>query len=145
MAVAKEPVKKVEEAAAETQQSINEQVGKFTRGFEDIAAFNQETVEAIFKSGNLAAKVAEELNAETMAFTKKSVEEGVAAAKDLSSVKSVNDLVEKQADYAKSAMESFVRQATRVNELYLAAAKDCAAPINARLSAMGDLVKSQQG
>ena len=77
-----------------------------------------------------------------MSFSKKSLEEGVAAAKEMTSVKSVTEFVEKQADLAKTSFDAFVKQGARFNEMYLAAAKDVYAPLTDRASAAADMAKS---
>ncbi len=41
-------------------------------------------------------------------------------------------------------METFAKQAQKLNEMTMAAAKDCAEPVNARLAAVGDIVKTNQ-
>ena len=65
----------------------------------------------------------------------------MAAAKELSSAKSVTEFFEKQTDFAKTSFESYVAEATKLNEMYAAAAKDVFEPINARFTAASNLVK----
>lgn len=139
---ANEAVKKVEEMAAETQKNVTAQFDKVTKGLEDVAAFNQETVDALVKSGEIAAKAVEEYNAEVVAFAKLSVEEGVAAAKELVAIKDVKVLLEKQAELAKVNYEKAVAQATKLSEMAQASAKDVAAPLQARAAAAQELLKS---
>ena len=142
MATAKDAAAKVESFAADAQKAATDQFDKFTRSFEEVAAFGQETMDAMMKSSNIFVKAAEEMNAEFMSFSKKTMEEGVAAAKDMSSVKTVPEFVEKQAAFAKSAMDGYMKQAAKFNEMFMAAAKDAAEPMNARAVAAADLVKS---
>lgn len=142
MATAKNAAKKVETLVDDAQKAATEGYEKIAKGFEDIAAFNQDNVDALVKSSNIAVKAVEELNAEWMSFSKKSLEEGVAAAKEMTSVKSVPEFVEKQADLAKTSFDAFVKQGARFNEMYLAAAKDVYAPLTDRASAAADMAKS---
>ena len=142
MATAKDAAKKVESLAADAQKAATDQYEKITKTWEDAAAFGQDNLDAVVKSSNIAVKAVEDMNAEFVSFSKKSVEEGVAAAKELSSIKTMPELVEKQAAFAKSSMDDFMKQATKFNELYMAAAKDVFEPMNARAAAAADLVKS---
>lgn len=142
MATAKDAAKKVESLAADAQKAATDQFEKFAKTWEDAAAFGQDNIDAIMKSGNIAAKAVEEINAEFVSFSKKAMEEGVAAAKDLGSIKSVPELMEKQAEFAKMSLDGFMKQAAKMNELYMAAAKDVFEPMNARAAAAADLVKS---
>ena len=80
---ADDSVAQIETFAADAQASVNAQFEKLSKSFEDVAAFNQDTVEALVQTSNLAVKAAEELNAEFAAFSKKAVEENVAVAKEL--------------------------------------------------------------
>lgn len=142
MATEKAAVKKVETLVEDAQKVASEGYGKITKGFENFAAFNQDNVDALVKSSGIAAKAVEELNAEWMSFSKKSMQEGVAAAKEMTTVKSIPEFVEKQADLAKMSFEAFVKQTARFNEMYLAAAKDVYAPLTDRASAAADMAKS---
>ena len=90
----------------------------------------------------LIAKAAEEMNAEIIAFSKKSYEDSMAAAKEFTAVKSVSELVEKQTEFAKSSFEGFVAEATKLNEMYSEAAKNAFAPFNDRFTAAADMVKT---
>jgi phasin family protein len=136
--------KTIENTAADMQKTVSEQIEKATKSMETVTTFGQETVDAVMKSQNIAAKAAEEIQAEVIAFSKKTVEEGVAHAKDLASAQTVTDFIEKQTGYAKATMNAFMSQATKMNELMLSAAKESFAPINARMTAAADLAKSHQ-
>ncbi len=144
MATAKKAATKVETLVDDAQKTATEGFEKITKGFEDFAAFNQDNIDAFVKSSSIAAKVAEELGSEWMSFSKKSAQEGVAAAKEMTEVKSIPEFVEKQADLAKTSFDAFVKQSTRFNEMYLAAAKDVFAPLTDRASAAADMAKSIQ-
>lgn len=142
MATAKSAAKKVETLVDDAQKAATEGYEKVAKGFEDLAAFNQDNIDALVKSSGVAVKAAEELNAELMSFSKKSMQEGVAAAKEMTSVKSIPEFVEKQADLAKTSFDAFVQQSARFNEMYLAAAKEVYAPLTDRASAAADMAKS---
>ncbi|MEM7269086.1 MAG: phasin family protein, partial [Pseudomonadota bacterium] len=111
MATAKNTAKKVDTIVEDAQKAANDQFEKMTKGFEDVAAFGQDNMDALMKSSNLAVKAAEEMNAEVMSFAKKSVEESVAAAKELTSVKTAPEFFEKGAELAKVQFDGFVQQA----------------------------------
>ncbi len=132
---------KVETLAADAQKTMNEGVEKMTKGIEDMTAFGQENYDAVVKSTEIAAKAAEGIGSEVTAFSKKSFEDGVAAAQELATSKTVTELFEKQTAFAQTAFEGFVQQATKMNEIYAAAAKDIAAPLTARVTAATDSFK----
>ena len=138
----KAATKQVEEFTAGTKKAMEEGVEKMSKGFEDASQFGQENVEAMVASSKVIAKAAEEMNAEVVAFSKKSYEDSMAAMKELGSVKSVSDFFEMQTSLAKTSFEGFVAEATKLNEMYAAAAKDAFAPLNARFTAAADMVKT---
>ncbi len=142
MANAKKPVNKAEEIFADAQKTLETNADKFGKGFEEATAFGQETLDALVKSTEIATKAAEELNAEIAAFSKKSFDETVAAAKDIATAKTPTELLEKQAAFATSAFEGFVAQATKWNEAMVASTKESFAPVNARVNAAGELAKT---
>ena len=133
---------KVETFVADTQKNMTEQFEKLSKSFEGLTTFGQENVDALVKSSEIAAKAAEGIGTELSAYSKKAFEDGVAAAQDFASAKTMTELFEKQTSYAQSAFEGFVSQATKMNEIYVAAAKDITAPLGARVTAATDALKS---
>lgn len=132
---------KVDEFAADAQKTMTENMEKVSKGLEDMTAFGQENLDAVIKSSEIAAKAAEGIGSELTAFSKKSFEDGVAAVQDFASAKTVTELFEKQSAFAQSTFEMYMHQATKMNEIYSAAAKDIAAPLNARFTAAAEAMK----
>ena len=85
--VMQEATAKVETFVADTQKTVTEQFEKLSKGFEGLTTFGQENVDAIVKSSEIAAKAAEGIGTEISAYSKKSFEDGVAAAQDFASAK----------------------------------------------------------
>ena len=133
---------KVETFVADTQKTVTEQFEKLSKGLEGLTTFSQENVDALVKSSEIAAKAAEGIGTEISAYSKKAFEDGVAAAQDFASAKTLTELFEKQTSYAQSAFEGFVSQATKMNEIYVAAAKDISAPLGARVSKATEVLKT---
>lgn len=142
MATAKAAPKKAKTLVDDAQKVAGEQMEKVSKSMEDVSTFGQDNMDAFVKSSGIAVKAAEEMNAELVSFSKKSIEEGVAAVKEMASIKSLPELVEKQSAFAKSSFEGFMAQATRFNEMYMAAAKEVFAPLNDRATGATDMVKS---
>ena len=137
----KAATKQVEEFTAEAKKTVEEGVEKMTKGVEEATKFGQDNVEAMVASGKVMAKATEEMNAEIIAFSKKSYQDSMAAAKELTSAKSVSEFFEKQTAFAKTSFEAYVAEATKLNEIYSAAAKDAFEPLNARFTAATEMVK----
>lgn len=133
---------KVETMVAETQKTVTEQFEKMTKSFEGLTAFGQENMDALVKSSEIAAKAAEGIGSEVSAYSKKAFEDGVAAAQELASAKTMTELFEKQTAYVQSAFEGFVQQSTKMNEILVAATKDITAPMSARMTAATEKMKT---
>ncbi|MEG1028823.1 MAG: TIGR01841 family phasin, partial [Brevundimonas sp.] len=65
----------------------------------------------------------------------KSWEDGVAAAQSISQARSVQELVELQTSWAKSAAEAYLAQFGKTTEIFTASVKDSFKPINERVTA----------
>lgn len=139
--MSKSATKKIEEIAVETQKTMEEGVEKMSKGIENAATFGQDYVEAVVTSSKITTKAAESMGAEIAAYSKKAYEDSMAAAKELTACKSVAEFVEKQTEFGKISIEGFIAEATRLNEMYAAAAKEAFAPLNARFTATADIVK----
>jgi phasin family protein len=140
---ANDPMKQIETMTADAQKTVTEQVEKATKSMEGLASFSQETLDAMIKAQNLAAKAAEEMNAEVVAFSKKTVEESVAHAKALASSQTVSEFVEKQAGFAKVSLDAMIAQSTKMNDMLVGAMKGVAEPMTARMHAAVDMMKAQ--
>lgn len=141
MEFAPQNTQKVEEFTAEAQKQMEQNVEKMTKGFEDAAEFGRQNMEAMVAASKRYAKAAEEMNAQIAAFTKKSYEDGMAAMKEISSAKSMNELFERQSDYAKASFEAFVAETSKINDMAADAAKECFEPITQRFEAASDYMK----
>jgi phasin family protein len=139
--MSKSATKKVEDATVEAQKTMEVGIEKMTQSIESATAFGQENVEALVTSSKITTKVAETVGAEIAAYSKKSYEDGMAAAKELTNCKSVTEFFEKQTAFGKTSLEGFVAEATKLNDMYAAAAKEAFAPLNARFTAVADTVK----
>lgn len=130
-----------EQVGAETRKAAEQGAEKVREGLETATAFGQGNIEAMVASSQVAVKALETITSEVAAFSKKSFEDNMAAAKELSSCRDVSELVEKQAAFQRSAVESFVAETTRLNEIYANAAKEAFEPIGKRFGAAVEIVK----
>ncbi len=139
--MSKSATKKVEEIAVETPKTMEKGVEKMTKGIENAAGFGQENAEAIVVSSKIATKAAESMGAEIAAYSKKAYEDGMAAAKELTACKSVSEFFEKQTEFGEASIEGFIAEATKLNEMYAAAAKEAIAPLNTRFTVAVETTK----
>jgi phasin family protein len=138
----KETAQRVEAFTADTQKALTAQMDKLAKGIETAASFNQNTVDAVMKTSEIATKAFEGLNAEVVGYTKKAFEDGVAAAKTFAAAKNVAELLERQADYTRTSFDGFMKQSAKLNELCMAATKSAVEPFGARFTAATEVFKS---
>ena len=105
-----------------------------TKGLEQFSALGKGGVEAYMQAATVFAMTFERVNGEVFNFSKQQMEDGVAAFKAVSGAKSFHEAWEVQTDFAKSALDAYVAQATKLNDLWLDAAKQAAEPFSARFS-----------
>jgi len=138
----KSAAKAAEEFINDAKKGFSDQSEKFGQEFEKASSFGQETLDALKSSSEITAKAVEGFGAELTAYSKKSFDETVAAAKDIAAAKSPTEFFEKQSAFVTSAIEDFVAQATKFSEGFAATAKEASAPVAARVNAATDIAKT---
>ena len=71
----------------------------------------------------------------SLAFSKAIFDTNVTAAKSLAGAKSVQEVVELQTAYAKSALETYMAEFTKMSDTVSASVKESMKPINERVTA----------
>jgi len=101
------------------------------KNFEDVQKMSKDSMDATMKSFGTFSKTTQAIAAEFADYSKKSFEEGTKVFEKMMGVKSFDKALEIQADYAKTAYEGFVAQATKISELYADLAKETYKPFEA--------------
>jgi hypothetical protein len=96
--------------------------------FDDFQKLGKENMDVAMKQFGTVSKGWQAIATEFADYSKKSFEEGSAALEKLLGAKSLDKAIEIQADYAKTAYEGFVAQATKMGELYADLAKETYKP-----------------
>jgi hypothetical protein len=97
--------------------------------FPDIKAFGKAPFEAFTAATASSTKGLQAIAAETTDYSKKSFEKSRAHFEKLIGVKKIDEAIQLQSDFAKSAYEDFVAQATKIGEMYSSLAKEAFKPI----------------
>lgn len=146
MADSAETVKKTVEqtaakakAQAETFQvagskALREGIDKSVASLSELNAHGKKNLDAMVESATVAQKGAEALSQQALGFAKTSWEDGVAASKELSTARSVQEFFELQTTWAKKSMERYMAELTKTNEILTSTVKDSLKPINERVT-----------
>jgi hypothetical protein len=129
-------VRAIERARSrQTQESgrVPDGAGKMIK-IEEMQKFGKDNVDATLKSFGALSKASQAIATEVADYSKKSFEVGTKVLEKLFGAKSFDKAIEIQADYAKSAYEGFVAQATKIGELYADLAKETYKPFEAYVS-----------
>ena len=135
MAAAEAMKTTVEQFTTASNQAFKDAVEKTLSALNDANSYSKSNLEAMIASVTAATKGAETLGAQAMAFSKKSVEDQVAAAKSLAGAKSIQEVVELQTTFAKGALEAYMAEVGKMSETVAASVKDTMKPINERVTA----------
>ena len=131
-AKAKVQAERVQAAGA---QAFREGIDKSVASFSELNVHSKKNLDAVVESATAAQKGVEAISQEALGYAKKSWEDGVAAAQTLSQARSVQELLELQTSWAKSSMETYMSQVTKMTDLFTASMKDSVKPINERVTA----------
>lgn len=104
------------------------------KNLEDLQAVAKDNVDATMKSFGALSKSGQAIAVEIADYSKKSFEQGTATIEKLFGIKSFDKALEVQTDYAKSAYEGFVAEATKLGELYADFAKEAYKPFETALA-----------
>ena len=126
----------VDQFTAASSVAFKDGVEKTLAALNDANAHSKKNLEAVVASVTAATKGAEALGAQAMAFSKANFESQVAAAKSLTGAKSVQEVVELQTAFAKTALETYMAEMGRMTETVSASVKDSMKPLNERMTAM---------
>jgi len=108
------------------------------KNLEDMQNFSKESVEMALKSFDAYAKNVQSIAQELSDYSKKSVDEGAKTMEKLFGAKSVDNAIEIQNAYLKSAYEGFVSQATKLSSLYVDMARETYKPFEMAIAKATD-------
>lgn len=108
----------------------------------EMGAFTKDNFEAIVESGKIASEGTANIAKDNMAFTKKSIEDFSATAKDFSSVKNPSELIKKQGDFVRKSFDENMAQMTKTTEAFMKLMGDAYQPISTRMSVAAEKVKA---
>lgn len=125
----------VEQFTTAGNVAFKDVVEKSLASLNEVNAHSKKNLEAVIASVTASTKGAEAIGAQAMAYSKKAVEDQVAAAKSLSGAKSFQEVVELQTNFAKSALEAYMAEFSKMSEIMSASVKDSVKPLNERVTA----------
>lgn len=102
--------------------------------FDDANKYGKDAMDNMLKSYSAIAQGMQTMTTEATDFSKKSYEDNAATMEKLFSAKSFEKAFEIQSDYAKTAYETFVSQATKMSEIFADTARKAYEPYEAAMA-----------
>jgi len=103
------------------------------KNFDELQKLSKDNMDAAMKSFGALSKGVQAIAVEVADYSKKSFEEGSAAAEKMFGAKTLDKAIEIQSDYAKQAYEGFVAGATKIGELCADLTKESYKPFESYL------------
>ena len=94
------------------------------KNFDDMQKFGKDNLDATMKSFGAFSKSTQAIMVEMTDYSKKSFEDGSKALEKLFGAKTLETAIEIQTNFAKTAYEAFIAEATKIGELYVDLAKE---------------------
>jgi phasin family protein len=133
-----------EQAVELTREHVGKASTAFIKGYGDIQGLGKGNMDAVVEAGTVWAKGAEQIGKQVMALTQNSMQSSVVTAKALMGCKTLREVLDLQAGFARSNFDALVNEGTKLGELSMKVANETIAPIQARVSATVEkLTKAQ--
>jgi phasin family protein len=141
-AAAAEATERMKSFSGEAKAHAESAVEKGTRAFAEASDFAKGNVEALVASGRAAARGVETLSQDAADFGRKSFETATTAVRGLSTAKSPAELFRLQSDYARSAFDASIAQASKTSETLIKIMGEVFEPLSSRTTLAVDKVRS---
>ena len=115
---------------------------KTAKIFETTAEFGKGNIEAYVESATVAGDGLRTISTEIAFYSKRALEESVAATKAIMGSKSMHEAIEHQTSFAKIAFGAYVGQMKILNELFTGTVKDSLAPVQGRFEVFSEIARS---
>ena len=117
-----------------TQAQVKEGMEKAMKTAEEMVAFGQGNVEAFVKSGQIWAAGVQDLTKQVAATAQANFDESMSTFKAMTAAKSIKDVFEMQANFARAAFEKSMAESSRLTDASLKLSEQAIAPITARMT-----------
>ncbi len=111
--------------------------------FDEASLYGKDAMDKALKSFSNSSKGFQAIAAETAEYSKKSFEASIAHFQSLMGVKSFETALELQTSYAKSAIEGYMAEMTKLGDMYAGLAKDAYEPAKNAVVAATEVVKTK--
>ena len=108
------------------------------KGYEQAVAYGKENVDAVMKSNAIFVKGLQDINTVLFGLAQTSLEDSVAATQKLFGCKTVADVMDTQADLAKTGYANAIEDSQKISELTAKVAEAASQPISSQVNATAE-------
>lgn len=108
---------------------FKESFEKVNKGFEQVAEFQKESMDAVISATTKVAGTVEQISTDQANFAKDSFEEGVKTAQALAQCKNPQEALDLNTEFFRSAFEKNMEQFNKVTEMFVTSSKDAFEPL----------------
>jgi phasin family protein len=116
-----------------TQAQVKEHMEKAMKKAEEIASFNQGTVEALMKSSQIWSTGVQDLSKQLAATAQTQLDATLTTFKSMTSLRSLKDVMDLQASFARASMEKAMAETGKLTDATFKLAEETLAPLTARV------------
>lgn len=125
--------KNLEQAITLAKDNVEKASQTVFKGYDQFNTLTQGNYEAVTKSFGILSKGLEGVSKAWADYTKVSVDSTMAFGKQVLGAKSLNEVVDLQNTFTKSAFDAFVAESTKISEMSVKTASEAIEPIKARV------------
>lgn len=96
----------------------------------EMGELGKKNMEAVAESTRITTKSMEEIGTKAAAYSRDAFEKGVEASRSMTGAQSVQEAMEMQANFTKSAFENYVAHVNAMSGLFTSMVREAAAPLN---------------
>lgn len=111
--------------------------------FDEASLYGKDAMDKALKSYSTTSRGFQAIATETADYAKKSFEASIAHFQSMMGARSFEAAVEMQTSYAKSALEGYVAEMTKLGEMYADLAKEAYEPAKAAVATATEVVKTR--
>jgi len=105
------------------------------KNYDKLADFNKESLEAVISSSSVVSKGVEDMGQEIVSYALKTAEKNIQTAKKMFAVKSIQDALDLQAEWAKTAFYGFVAESAKLQDMSMEVGTKASEPLSKQVNA----------
>ena len=105
------------------------------RSYEDAVTLGRDNLDAVVRAGTILTRGLQDIGKLVVGLTQETVEETVAASRQMMGAKSLKEVIDLQAGLARSNLDKVLEEGARLSDLSVKLAEEAFAPLGERLTA----------